>query len=175
MHLSGANTLLATLLIVTWASVAGAQPVSPVPADEGDHAVVFELGWSGDWSHAEGLHPKGGTFAFEVTPIENWLELEFGVTAIHADGATEIPVDVLFKKPWRVSRQFEFMVGVGPEIIRATGPDPGTFWGLSSVLDLMFWPRKSIGWYLEPGYEATFRDKTTRQGIGMAAGLLIGR
>jgi hypothetical protein len=39
----------------------------------------------------------------------------------------------------------------------------------------MFWPRKNIGWYLEPGYEVTFRDGTTHRGIGMAAGLLIGR
>src|ERR1700719_3282080 len=68
--------------------------------DDGDHALVLELGAAGDWSRDEGFHP-GATFAFEVTPIENWLELEIGVTAIRADGNTEIPVDVLFKKPWR--------------------------------------------------------------------------
>ena len=143
-------------------------------ATEDDHAVVFELGAAGDWSRAEGFHP-GGTFAFEVTPIENWLELEVGVTAIRADSSTEIPVDLLFKKPWRFSKQFEFMIGVGPELIHATGADHATYWGLSSVLDFMFWPRKNVGWYLEPGYELTFRDGMTHHGLAIAAGLLIGR
>jgi hypothetical protein len=62
--------------------------------DDGDHALVLELGSAGDWSHAEGFHP-GGTFAFEITPIENWLELEIGFTAIRADASTEMPIDIL--------------------------------------------------------------------------------
>jgi hypothetical protein len=142
--------------------------------DEGDHALVLEFGAASDWSRAEGFHP-GATFAFEFTPIENWLELEIGFTAIRSDASTEMPIDVLFKKPWRFSRQFEFMIGVGPEIIHATGPDRTTFWGLSSVLDFMFWPRKNVGWYAEPGYELTFRGGTTHHGLGIEAGLLIGR
>jgi hypothetical protein len=143
-------------------------------ADE-DHSVVYEIGWAGDWSKSEGLHPGGATFAFEVTPIENRLELEFGITAVRADGATEMPLDVLFKKPWTFSPKFEFMVGVGPELIHTTGRDAGTFWGVSSVLDFMFWPKRNIGWYLEPGYEVTFRDGSRHHGLGIAAGLLIGR
>jgi hypothetical protein len=166
--------LVLLLLVVAWAAAVRAQSVSPVPAHEGDHAIVFELGAEGDWSHTEGFHP-GGTFAFEVTPIEHWLELEVGFTAILADAGTEMPVDILFKKPWPISRSFEFMVGAGPEVIHATGRDAGTFWGVSSVLDFMFWPKANVGWYLEPGYEVTFRDGTTHHGLGIAAGLLIGR
>jgi hypothetical protein len=144
------------------------------PGADRDHAVVFELGWAGDWSRAEGLH-HGATFAFEVTPIEHWLELECGVTALAADGGVEIPVDVIFKKPWQFSRQFEFMVGVGPELIHATGPHHGTFAGIEGVLDFMFWPGKNVGWYAEPGYEVTFRDGSKHRGLGIAVGLLIGR
>jgi hypothetical protein len=142
--------------------------------DEDDHALVFEFGAAGDWSPAGGFHP-GGTIAFEVTPIEHWLELEIGFAAIKADASTEMPVDVLFKKPWRFSRQFEFMIGAGPEIVHATGPAPTTFRGLSSVLDFMFWPRKKVGWYAEPGYDVTFHGGTTHHGLGIEAGLLIGR
>jgi hypothetical protein len=76
---------------------------------------------------------------------------------------------------WSRSEGFHSGGGVGPELIHVTGPDHGTFWGLSSVLDFMFWPRKNIGWYVEPGYELTVRDKTTRHGLAIAAGLLIGR
>jgi hypothetical protein len=55
------------------------------------------------------------------------------------------------------------------------GPDHNTFWGGSSVLDFMFWPKKNIGWYVEPGYELTFHDGTRHHGLAIAAGLLIGR
>jgi hypothetical protein len=150
-----------------------AQERSSTAADS-EHVVVYELGWEGGWSNAEGLN-HGGTVGLEFTPIARWLEIEIGVSAVnHADG-TEIPLDVLFKKPWDLSRGVEVMAGVGPELIHATGPSSGTFWGLSAVLDLMFWPTKRVGWYLEPGYELTFRRGTNASGIAVAAGLLIGR
>jgi hypothetical protein len=75
-----------------------------------------------------GLHPKGGTFAFEIRAIERWLELEVGVEAIRADDATETDASVLFKKPWRFLPRFEFMIGAGPSIIHNTGRDGGTLW-----------------------------------------------
>jgi hypothetical protein len=162
------------LVLLVMAADASAQP-SATASDVEDHSVVFELGWVGDWSHEEGVHPKGATFAFEVTPIEHWLELEVGVSTLRADGATEVPIDVLFKKPWQISPQFEFMIGVGPELVHVTGTAPQTYWGLSSVLDFMFWPKKSIGWYVEPAYEVTFHDGTAHHGLAVAAGLLIGR
>jgi hypothetical protein len=165
---------IVVVLLVSPSALAQSRPASPANPDDDDHAVVFEIGAAGDWSRSEGAHP-GTTFAFEVTPIEQWLELEIGVTAIHGDDGTEVPVDVLFKKPWRISSTFEFMIGIGPEIIRATGQHPETFWGVSSVADFMFWPRRNIGWYVEPGYELTFRDGQKHHGLGIAAGLLIGR
>ena len=172
--MSARNFLSSAFVVAALALHVNAQAPAPISADE-DHTVTFELGWAGDWSHEEGFHPKGATFAFEITPIENWLELEFGVSAVRADGVTEVPVDVLFKKPWQFSPQFEFMIGVGPELIHATGPNPQTYWGVSSVLDFMFWPKKNIGWYLEPGYEVTFHDGSAHHGLAVAGGLLIGR
>jgi len=145
-----------------------------VPREEDDHAVVYELGVAGEWERASAIH-TGGTLAFEVTPIEHWLELEVGVAAIKTDDGVEMPVDLLFKKPWRLSRQVEFMVGVGPELVHAFGSNAGTFLGLEGVVDVMFWRRKNLGWYVEPGYEMTFRGGTQHGGVGIAVGLLIGR
>ena len=144
-------------------------------AGDEDHAVVLEIGGVVDWEVAERAVHGGGTFAFEMTPIENKLELEIGITAVSADGGVEMPVDVLFKKPWRFSPKFEFMIGAGPQVIHSFGPDHGTFWGVEAVLDFMFWPRKNVGWYVEPGYEVTFRDGGQHRGVGVSAGLLIGR
>ena len=161
------------LVLLGLSTSALAQPdTHPIPED---HAIVYEIGWAAQWSHDEGAQLQGATFAMEVTPIEHWLEIEIGVSAIRSDGHTEVPIDVLFKKPWAVSPQFEVMVGIGPELIHGTGADSATYWGVSSVLDLMFWPRKNIGWYLEPGYEVTFPGGAARHGAAMAAGLIIGR
>jgi hypothetical protein len=163
------------VLTANAATRASAQSAVPkLPADE-DHAIVYELGWAGEYSAAEGLHAKGATFAFEVTPVKDRLELECGVTGIFAKGTTETSIDLLFKKPWSLSRRVEFMAGVGPELIHATGADGRTFWGVSAVADLMFWPKRNVGWYLEPGYEAVFRDRAAHQGFAMAGGLIIGR
>lgn len=67
------------------------------------------------------------------------------------------------------------MTGVGPEWVHEAGPAPSTHWGLSSVLDFMFWPRRNVGWYVEPGYELTVRDGATHHRMSIAAGLLVGR
>jgi hypothetical protein len=133
------------------------------------------FGAAGDWETAAGYVHTGGTFALELTPIEDQLELEFGITALAANGGIELPVAVLFKKPWRFSPQFEFMVGAGPEIVHAFGPNHATFWGGEVVLDFMFWPRTNIGWYVEPGYEFTFPAGAPHHGVALTAGLLIGR
>jgi hypothetical protein len=169
------SALPALALTAVTSTVASAQSTVSTPPADDDHVIVYELGWAGEYSSAEGFHAKGATFAFEVTPVKDRLELECGVTAIRASGVTETSVDLLFKKPWSFSKQVEFMAGAGPEIIHATGPDAGTFWGLSAVGDFMFWPTKNVGWYLEPGYELDFRLGARRQGLAMAGGLIIGR
>ena len=164
-------------MVVVHAAAAHAQSGRGVAAsperDDVEHSIVWELGWAADWSPGDGVH-HGATIAFELEPIEGWLEVEVGFTALRADDGFELPVDVLFKKPWRFSPQFEFMVGAGPELIHTTGPDHETVWGVSAVLDFMFWPRKNVGWYVEPGYEAAFRGGA-QHGFAVAAGLLIGR
>jgi hypothetical protein len=139
-----------------------------------DHTVVFEIGFAADAERGEHVQ-RGVTVAFEITPIERWLELEIGISRLGAAGAVEMPIDVLVKKPWQPTPRFEFMIGAGPEIIHASGADTRTFWGVEGVLDFMFWPKKNVGWYAEPGYELTFHDGSEHRSLGVAIGILIGR
>ena len=76
-----------------------------------DHSLVFEIGSAGEWDINESSSQFGGTLAVEVTPIEQWLELESGVTALKASDHTEVGIDLLFKKPYRLSSTTEFMFG----------------------------------------------------------------
>jgi len=50
----------------------------------------------------------------EWDAIENWLEFEVGASILATSGGVEVPVDLLVKKPFRLARCAEFMIGVGP-------------------------------------------------------------
>jgi len=142
---------------------------------EKEAAAILELGAE----PALGLRGRGWslspTVAAEVTPIENWLELEFGVTPTFGNRSTEWDTDLLFKKPWSISKKVEFMFGVGPEWIHVTENGVSTNSVAGEIaLDFMFWPsqKRRLGWYIEPAYDYTF-GRGHDQAIGVSIGLLI--
>jgi hypothetical protein len=139
-------------------------------------AATVEIGRAGGWNLKGGELSFGPDLAVEITPIENWLELEAGTSALFRRHSAEWDTDLLFKKPWTLSEKVEFMVGVGPEWIntRAYGVTTNSLGG-DVMLDLMFWPssKHRFGWYLEPGYEYDFAREHERS-IGVSGGLLIG-
>jgi hypothetical protein len=138
-------------------------------------AAVVELGGAGSWNLKDGGSSFGPDLAVEVTPIENWLELEAGTMPLFRRHSTEWDTDLLFKKPWTLSEKVEFMFGVGPEWIHTKeyGITTNSLGG-EVVLDFMFWPsaKHRFGWYLEPGYEYNFGQGHERS-IGISGGLLI--
>jgi hypothetical protein len=138
-------------------------------------AAVVELGGAAAWNVKDGGSSFGPTVAVEVTPIENWLELEAGVTPLFSHHSKEWDADLLFKKPWTLSKKAEFMLGVGPEWVHTTKYNMTTnSVSGEGVLDFMFWPsvKHRFGWYLEPGYEYNFR-RGHEQSLGISGGLLI--
>ena len=117
----------------------------------------------------------GPTVAVEISPIENWLELEAGVTPSIGNHTTEWATDLLFKKPWTLSKRAEFMIGAGPEWIHANESGAvSNSAGVEAALDFMFWPggKHRFGWYLEPGYDYSF-GRGHEQSVGISGGLLI--
>jgi hypothetical protein len=142
---------------------------------EKEPAAILELGGAANWNVKGGGSGFGPAVAVEVTPVENRLELEAGVTALFGRRSHEWDTDVLFKKPWSLSKKVEFMVGIGPEWVHATkfGATTNSLSG-EGVLDFMFWPsaKHRIGWYLEPSYEYNFA-RGREQALGITAGLLI--
>jgi len=159
---------LVTLFLSLCACNAHAQAV-----DKEDKAVI-ELGTAVSRTIKDPVWSFGPTVAVEVTPIENWLELEAGVTPLFTSTSTEWSADLLFKKPWTLSHRVEFMIGVGPEWIHASEHGVTTnSVSAEGVLDFMFWNRDHrFGWYLEPGYEYNF-GRRHEKSMGMSGGLLI--
>jgi hypothetical protein len=160
------SVLLASLFI--WSGSASAQSVDKEPA------AVIELGGAASWDLGGGSS-LGPDLAVEVTPIENWLELEAGIAPLFRRHSTEWDTDLLFKKPWTLTEKVEFMVGVGPEWIhtRAYGVTTNSLAG-EAVLDFMFWPsaKHKFGWYLEPAFDYSFGQGHERS-AGISGGLLI--
>ena len=155
--------------LLVWAGNACAQSVEKEPA------AILEVGASPALSLKGGGWSLGPTVAVEVTPIENWLELEAGVTAFFARHSTEWDTDLLFKKPWTLARKAEFMVGVGPEWIHTTRYNVVTnSLGGEVALDFMFWPKgkHKFGWYAEPAYDYDF-GRGHDQSVSISIGLLI--
>ena len=138
-------------------------------------AAIIELGGATAANVKDATPSAGPTLAVELTPIENWLELEAGVTSLFKRHSTEWGIDLLFKKPWTLSQKAEFMVGVGPEWVHTNeyGRTPNSVSG-EAVLDFMFWPspKRRFGWYLEPSYEYNF-GRGHEQSLGISGGLLI--
>jgi hypothetical protein len=146
----------------------------PVDVDK-EPAAIVELGGAAGWNLTGGGSSFGPDLAVEVTPIENWLELEAGVTPLFRRHSTEWNTDLLFKKPWTLSEKVEFMIGLGPEWIHAReyGVTTNSLGG-EFVLDLMFWPsaKHRLGWYLEPAYDYSF-GRGHERSLGVSGGLLI--
>ena len=142
---------------------------------EKEPAAVVEVGGAASTNIGGGGSSFGPTVALEITPIEKWLELEAGVTPLFRRHSTEWDIDVLFKKPWTLSKKMEFMIGVGPAWVhtRKYGVTTNSVSG-EAVLDFMFWPsaKHRFGWYFEPGYERNFGPRH-EQSIGISGGLLI--
>ena len=80
-----------------------------------DPKAILELGAAASWNVSGGSATFAPNLATEITPIENWLEIEAGVSPFYTRRSTEWDTDLLFKKPWTLSRKAEFMLGVGPE------------------------------------------------------------
>jgi hypothetical protein len=141
---------------------------------EKDPAAIIELGVAPSQSLTGASF--GPDVAVEVTPIENWLEIEAGVTPLFGHDSTEWDTDLLFKKPWTLSNKAEFMAGAGPEWIHTT--EQGTMTnaaGIEVAADFMFWPsgKHKFGWFLEPAYDYSF-GRGHEQSVGISGGLLIG-
>jgi hypothetical protein len=154
------RTLLSSLL---FCAAALGQPSEP--------AAILELGGAASWDLPSAASSFGADFAAEITPIENWLELEAGVTPLFSPHATEWDTDLLFKKPWDLSEKIEFMAGLGPEWVHAHGANA---FALEAAADFMFWPTRArrFGWYIEPAYDYAFNHPHGHS-LGVTAGLLI--
>jgi hypothetical protein len=142
--------------------------------DQIERTIIVGVGGAAELELRDGsLHP-GANLMVEWDAIENWLEFEVEASVLSADGGVEVPLGLLIKKPFRLARWAEFMIGVGPELVRVSNPSTkATYGGAQFALDFMFWPSQHVGLWVEPSYDLIFRNAVSH-GIGSTGGLLLG-
>jgi hypothetical protein len=165
MKLTGSGMLVATLPFLALAQSSSSK----------EGIAIIEIGGAPSVSLSGSGVSISPTVAVEVTPIENWLELELGTTPTFSRTITEWVTDLLFKKPWTLSKKVELMVGVGPEWIHTRSNHASTnAIGGEAAVDFMFWPgaKRRFGLYLEPAYERQFGGGREAS-LSISGGLLI--
>ena len=169
VHLHRARVLVASLLMICTG-------LGRCEEENGlDHSVILEIGPAAERDLKNNVANYGGSFAVEVTPIENWLELELGLARLATAGRREQSIDLLFKKPFRLASNAELMVGLGPQFARMTGnQERASSRSVEFALDFMYWPSKNVGWFFEPGYSVGVGKNAGEKSFGAAAGLLVG-
>jgi len=136
------------------------------PAGDDGHGAVLEIGAAGEWGLRDRNSSFGPGVAVEVTPIEHWLEIEAGISPLRSSAGTEWEADLVFKKPFQLAKNVEFMVGVGPQWSSTSSL------GTVAVLDFMFWTTPQVGWFVEPTYSYAF-GRGHDQSLALNVGLLI--
>jgi hypothetical protein len=153
--------------LITSVLVLGALLSTDALAEEKEPTAIVELGAAGNWDFPGG-GSLGPTVSVEFTPIKEWLEIEVGTGPLFGGAPAQWGTDLLFKKPFDLSKTTELMVGLGPEWTSTFGG--GSKFGVEFAADFMFWPwpDRKYGWFLEPSYSyAGPRDQSLTIGVGL--------
>ena len=163
------------ILLAAATCVHAAEALGQQQVDTLDNVLVLGLGTALDTDVGDGSTGVGADVFVEFHAIDDWLEIEVGGSVLASGGGTEMPFDLLFKKPFRLARWAEMMIGVGPEVLYARGTRQanGVFFGGEFVVDFMFWWSRHVGWSVEPSYDVVARNGVTH-GPGISAGLIVG-
>lgn len=144
------------------------------PRELTDHTIVLGVGAAAEIGVHGSDASAGGNLMLEWEAIDGWLELEFGASLVATSTGSQVPLDLIIKKPFAISDSLEGMIGLGPEVIRTTsGPPADTRYGVEVGLDLMYWFSPRIGSWVEPTYDLEFHNGATSS-FGLTAGIMTG-
>jgi len=126
----------------------------------------------------------GGIGGFvEVAAVHGELELELAARLLFEEGHLQIPIQLLFKKPWDI-KGMRFFIGVGPAVIlgipvgeedppaaESEAPEDVHF-GFSGVAGLTWWMRPRVGLTGELNYNIVV-DNGARHEPGVSVGVVF--
>ncbi len=151
------------VLAVSFGRAFGAEP------EAAEHrGLVLEVAPAAEWGlGGDGKTSFGPSFALAVTPIEHQLEVEFGLTPLFDRGRADWEGEIVFKKPFELTKNLELLVGIGPQWTA-----PSNSFGAVAKLDLVYWKTSQVGLFVEPSYSYAF-NVGHEQNFTLKAGFLF--
>ena len=111
---------------------------------------------------------------FEVSAIHGWLEIEFGLRMLSGKDGVEIPLDLVFKKPFHLNSWIHPYVGLGPTVLLTPGSsESAAHIGLATAVGSYFWLTRHTGLTAELNYNL-ISDGGAVHEVGGAAGFVLG-
>jgi len=159
-----------TALLALALFAAAPPPAAPLPPPDPPRAFAAGAGAAVDLDAPRGA---GVALFVEYEALDELLELELGGQEIGAAGRREFSGDLIAKWPRRVATHLELMVGAGPTLVAERGAKHTTALGLQAAIDLMWWPRPRLGFWVEPTYEVLLRSGPAGA-LGCTVGPMVG-
>ena len=144
-------------------------------AEDKEAFAKLELGLATERS-LNGEGPSlGASVAVEFEAIKHQLEIEVGTQTLFGHGRTEWETELVFKKPFDLSPNWEFAPGAGPVWIHtiSEGRTVNAI-GAEAVAHFVYWPTRdrAYGFVFEPSYTYSF-GTGHEQSLGFSVALVI--
>jgi len=117
----------------------------------------------------------GTSFGVEFVAIKDELEIELSTSWLGSSSPRQLSEEVIFKRPLSLTSELELDLGLGLSFGRRynySSSNANQVGGVFSA-ELMWWPTKKFGYYLNPQYNLGFGSSMGDRGIGLSAGVLF--
>lgn len=160
--------------VIAVCSIAYLAIAGSVQAADKEPSFVVELGGVGEWGLQGGNPGYGPHAGLEFTIIEHWLEVEVAFSPLFSKTGVEYESELIFKKPFELSKNVEFLIGAGPEWIhRDNGEVPIDLVVVEATAGFVFaLPQPNTGVFIEGAYAYDFGTK--EDAVRVTTGLHIG-
>lgn len=127
-------------------------------------------------SMQDGGNNYGTSIGVEFIAIKDQLEIEISTTYLGSNHPRQLSQEILFKIPFDLTPSLEFDLGVGPQFGRLFDNQNGASnqIGASFAAELMYWPTKKFGYYINPEFGFGLGSSSGERSFGLSVGVLVG-
>jgi hypothetical protein len=138
-----------------------------IPGEDAEPAEGGEAGAEGE---GELLQRPGIAISYERVLVPGWLEAE--ITALFAPGAggLTLPVDLVLKKPFEFSHEWEAFVGLGLATEWFEAGEQETAYGLGTQLGAHYWLDEHFAIEVEGEYNLLLHPETAHEVVAAIGG-----
>ena len=157
----------ATITVITGLLIVAGGALAEEKEKSDKSSVVVEFGGGGEWDVHGGAGAYGPYLALEYEVIEHWLEIETAVAPRFSNGQAEVEFELIFKKPFELSKSLEFLIGAGPVWVHRTEESPKASIAGEAIVELVYWPwdDHKVGFFVSPATPTILAKGTSRRSV----------